>query len=88
VSLDPQVSRACYTRDGWKCRHCANRNGLHPHHFIYKSHQGTDTLDNLLTLCGACHRGHHDGHLDIVLVDKLVNDLRVRFIRKGNWKPT
>jgi hypothetical protein len=87
VSLDPAISQACYKRDGWKCRHCNDRNALHPHHFVYKSHGGTDTLDNLLTLCAQCHRAHHDGFLKIILVIKTPDNLVVRFMRLKGWQP-
>lgn len=88
MALDPKIAAACYRRDGWKCRYCSNRNGLHPHHFIYQSHGGPDTLNNLLTLCASCHRGHHDGFLKIVLRNKLVDDLDVQFIALKGWKPS
>lgn len=87
MALAPKLATAVYKRDGWKCRYCQNRNGLHPHHVIYKSQQGPDTLNNLLTLCWQCHRAHHDGHLGIIVREVLANDLVVQFIRKGNWKP-
>lgn len=88
MSLDPKLSAACYRRDGWRCRYCGERSGLHPHHFIYASHQGPDRLDNLLTLCAACHRGHHDGKLKIILRKMLVDNLDVQFIPLKGWKPT
>lgn len=86
--LPKEVSTAVYKRDGWRCRHCNNRNGLHPHHVCYQSHGGTDTPDNLITLCAACHRGHHDGFLGIRVIERTLNDVKVQFTRKGRWKPT
>jgi hypothetical protein len=77
----------CFRRDGWKCRHCESRNGLHPHHVIYRSQQGPDALNNLITLCAVCHRAHHDGHLKIELVDTLVDNVIVYFHRVKNWRP-
>lgn len=86
--MDSQLTQACYIRDGFKCRHCKNRNALHPHHVIYRSHGGTDTLDNLLTLCACCHlEGVHGGRLVIEVIETLEDDLIVRFIRKKGWQP-
>jgi 5-methylcytosine-specific restriction endonuclease McrA len=88
MALDSAVSTACYERDGWACRHCHERSGLHPHHVRYKSKGGADTLDNLLTLCAGCHRAHHDGFLDIMLVIRTENNVIVRFLRQKGWRPT
>jgi len=74
-------------RDGFKCRHCRMRQGLHAHHVVYRSHQGPDELNNLITLCSACHRGHHDGKLGIEIVEVLSRDVVVKFTRKSGWKP-
>jgi hypothetical protein len=86
--LPPELSTACFRRDGYRCRHCGDSNGLHPHHVIYKSHGGLNALNNLLTLCHNCHRGHHGGKLDITVIGLLSSDLVVRFTRKGGWKPS
>jgi 5-methylcytosine-specific restriction endonuclease McrA len=53
-------------RDGWKCRSCGMRGNLHCHHVVYRSHQGEDTAENLLTLCNQCHEAVHRGDLEIV----------------------
>jgi len=87
MTLSSELSQACFLRDKFRCRHCRSRNGLQPHHVIYKSHQGPDALNNLLTLCAVCHRGHHDGFLEITVLEKLKTDLIVHFTRKKNWKP-
>lgn len=89
MGLDPKLSRACFIRDGWKCRHCNDRGGLHPHHVVYKSHGGEDALYNLITLCAQCHRAHHDGFLVIKYEDWLtVPQNKVRFVRMKGWKPS
>ena len=87
MALPTELSTACFKRDGYRCRHCGDSNGLHPHHVIFKSHGGRDALNNLLTLCHTCHRGVHDGKLDITIVKLLEFDLVVKFTRKGGWIP-
>jgi len=83
------IYQRCFTRDGWKCRHCNNRNGLHPHHIVYRSHQGEDALNNLITLCNCCHiEGIHGGRLLMTVLDKTTDDVVVSFQRLKGWKPS
>ena len=85
--LDKNISRSVYIRDAWKCRHCNCRANLTPHHIIFKSHQGTDNLNNLITLCIQCHHAVHDGKLEIIVLDILPSDVVVSFKRLKGWKP-
>jgi 5-methylcytosine-specific restriction endonuclease McrA len=79
---------SCFRRDSYKCRHCGNRNGIHPHHVIYKSHGGKDELNNLITLCHQCHlEGVHKHKLEITVLDTTENDVVVSFKRLKNWIP-
>lgn len=70
-------------RDGRMCRCCDKRSdpdatGLltrgHRHHLVYRSAGGTDTTDNLVTLCADCHNAEHknrlriDGNPDVALL--------------------
>jgi 5-methylcytosine-specific restriction endonuclease McrA len=64
-ALPHDLSTACFVRDGWRCRHCRRWEDLHPHHMVYKSQGGADTLENLICLCFRCHTMHHLGNLDI-----------------------
>lgn len=82
MTLSPQLRKACFDRDDWRCMHCNNRDGLHPHHIIHKSACGEDTLHNLITVCWKCHRAHHDGYLAIELIDGCV-----KFTRLRGWTP-
>ena len=50
-------------RDGWKCQNCGFRNNLHVHHIVYRSHNGEDTMENLITVCNLCHDEIHAGRL-------------------------
>ncbi len=42
-------------RDGFACQICHNMNGLEVHHKIPLRLNGSDSMDNLLTLCKSCH---------------------------------
>jgi hypothetical protein len=46
-------------RDGWHCQRCGGMTNLEVHHLQFKSHQGEDTEQNLVTLCSACHKMTH-----------------------------
>jgi len=50
------------TRDGYTCRSCASNKKntkLHVHHIVFRSNGGTDTKNNLITLCESCHDKLH-----------------------------
>jgi 5-methylcytosine-specific restriction endonuclease McrA len=66
-------------RDGYKCRSCGFRSGLHCHHVVYRSHQGEDTAENLVTLCNQCHEAVHRSDLEITK--------EMKFIRRNGWQP-
>lgn len=53
-------------RDGDKCRACGkskHKDGvrMEVHHIRHKADGGTDTPDNVVTLCEDCHKAHHQG---------------------------
>jgi hypothetical protein len=55
-----------FERDGWRCMApgCTSRSGLNEHHIIFRSQQGNDEEDNLVTLCIGHHQeGLHAGHV-------------------------
>jgi 5-methylcytosine-specific restriction endonuclease McrA len=53
-------------RDSYKCKKCKKKNlKLHVHHIVFKSKGGTDTPDNLITLCEFCHEDLHAGKFDL-----------------------
>ena len=54
-------------RDGYRCRVCGATPRKDPnvklevHHIIRRADGGTDTPDNVVTLCHDCHEAHHKG---------------------------
>jgi 5-methylcytosine-specific restriction endonuclease McrA len=48
-------------RDNWRCQACGSRTALEVHHLKFRSHQGDDSEQNLITLCTSCHRQIHAG---------------------------
>lgn len=85
--LPKAISQAVYNRDGWHCRHCNNSSSLTPHHVVFQSAGGPDTLDNLLTLCIKCHNDVHEARLTVWVLKKTPTNLVVRFIKEKGWKP-
>jgi hypothetical protein len=59
------IRRQVLRRDHGRCRvpGCRGSKWLEIHHIIPRSQGGTHDAWNLLTLCGAHHRGHHEGKL-------------------------
>jgi len=52
-------------RDGFKCQHCGSKDKLEVHHIIYRSQDGTNDINNLITLCHECHQEVHKGKIKI-----------------------
>ncbi len=48
-------------RDHYTCQHCDSKSQLQAHHIRYRSEGGSDTPENGLTLCVACHAALHNG---------------------------
>ena len=73
--------RRCYKlvdeRDGRRCRICASWTGVQHHHIKKRSQGGADAPDNVLTVCGVCHRDIHEARL-YVTGDATPKGLRVR----------
>ncbi|MDA2915398.1 HNH endonuclease [Nitrospinae bacterium AH_259_B05_G02_I21] len=46
-----------FQRDRWRCRnpYCRSPRNLTVHHLVKRSQGGSDHIDNLITLCWACH---------------------------------
>lgn len=62
-----------YERDQHKCAVCGRwvEDGVKPHHVIYKSHGGDDSLDNIVLLCNECHYQVHHGLHSAETKDKI-----------------
>lgn len=55
--LDENIRKAVILRDGCKCMECGKSNTiLEVHHIKPKRLNGSNTLDNLITLCSQCHQ--------------------------------
>ena len=50
-----------FARDNYTCQVCKKKNKiLNTHHIVYRSHGGSDRVDNLITVCTDCHT--HENH--------------------------
>ncbi len=46
-------------RDNYRCTDCGSNDNLHVHHLNKLSESKDNSLDNLITLCGDCHKQRH-----------------------------
>ena len=64
VRLDANAYRQLFKevleRDGWRCQSCGSLSAVEVHHKRFRSHQGADAKNNLITLCCKCHRDIHE----------------------------
>lgn len=56
------VKQYVLKRDNYTCQSCKKKKNieLHVHHILFRSNGGTDTKDNLITLCQSCHKKLHN----------------------------
>lgn len=62
------VKQYVLNRDGYTCqsgRKIKHDDKLHVHHIVFRSQGGTNTPDNLVTLCEKCHKDLHAGKFAI-----------------------
>jgi len=63
VKLDPkgydQLRLRILERDSWRCQNCGRMRRLQIHHKELRSHAGSDSQENLVTLCAECHAKVH-----------------------------
>jgi 5-methylcytosine-specific restriction endonuclease McrA len=64
LRLDPmsyeRLRQQVLRRDGWRCQSCGTMSNLEIHHKQFRSHSGSDSEENLITTCTACHAiAHH-----------------------------
>ena len=53
------LRRQVLRRDSWRCQLCGAMSNLEVHHQKFRSHQGGDFEENLITFCNECHVGLH-----------------------------
>ena len=64
-------------RDKYTCQCCGKKNcRVEAHHIVFRSKGGSDTLENLVTLCEDCHKAIHLGGIDLKLKGKRKSTLK------------
>lgn len=56
------LKEAILARDNYRCYICGKESNLHIHHIIPRSEGGPHIPENLVTLCGGCHRSVESGN--------------------------
>ncbi len=59
VASYKQLRLQMFQRDSWRCQSCGSMSNLEVHHARFRSQQGDDTDQNLITLCSRCHKQLH-----------------------------
>ena len=79
VKLRPEeyieLRERVFERDGYRCVRCGSPGPLQAHHLQFRSQQGGDIEDNLITLDSLCHDKLHRSRLER---EKLIAKLRGR----------
>jgi len=59
--VDPHLRQMCLERDEWECQKCGATESLHSHHIegAVQNKMISNDLDNVITLCKACHKEVH-----------------------------
>ena len=64
-------------RDKYTCQCCGKKNcRVEAHHIIFRSKNGSNDLENYVTLCDDCHKAVHLGEVELKLKGKRRSNLR------------
>ena len=64
-------------RDKYTCQCCGKKNcRVEAHHIVFRSKNGSNDLENYITLCEDCHKAVHLGKIDLNLRGKCRSTLR------------
>ena len=81
-------------RDNYTCQSCKGKskdNRKEVHHIIFRSNNGSDDPENLITLCKSCHDSLHDNKLNLNLKGKKkgklkhatqMNSIRIQLLKR------
>ena len=54
-----KLQHAVLERDNFKCQECGRYTLAPPHHVVFRSSGGSDTMENMVLLCIKCHAEKH-----------------------------
>ena len=75
MSID--YSGFAFPKNAHDCEYCGRKNcWTNTHHIKSKGSGGDDTEDNLIELCGSCHRLVHDGIIEKEKLLKIIKNRR------------
>lgn len=64
-------------RDKYTCQCCGKKNcRIEAHHIVFRSKNGSNDLENYITLCEDCHKAVHLGKIELKLKGKHRSNLR------------
>lgn len=66
-----------WVRDNYTCQCCGKKNcRVEAHHIIFRSKNGSNGLENYITLCEDCHKAIHLDKIELKLKGKCKSNLR------------
>ena len=75
-------------RDNCTCQYCHGKSKdkrLEVHHLIHRADGGSDTPDNLITLCATCHARYHAGKIKLTNVKPKSGFKGAAFMTSSRW---
>jgi len=78
----------CRKRDGFKCVRCGGKKSLHVHHIdgSGQTSEPNHALENLVTLCGSCHKSMHAINFRIINNQPYVSGLVFAWLKLESVK--
>ena len=59
ANIPNALRKAVYRRDGYRCALCDSTKYIQIHHCVPRGKGGTNSIQNLITLCSDCHAMAH-----------------------------
>lgn len=63
ANIPNTIRKSVYRRDGYRCAICDNTQTIQIHHYIPRGKGGSNSPQNLITLCSTCHALAHGTNL-------------------------
>ena len=85
------IRKTVYRRDGYACALCDSTKYIQIHHCVKRSRGGTNSVENLITLCADCHALAHGMNLnDLEITPEEVEQAIVEYLADyyaPDWNP-
>jgi predicted restriction endonuclease len=92
ANVSNKIRKEVYRRDGFRCALCDSTIGIQLHHVVKRSQGGTESPQNLITLCSDCHALAHGMNLRrwVDIDESAISQAIVEYMADtypGTWNP-